>query len=192
MKAECDFLSDYYQYKKIKEESRTNPPAGPSETDWQRFNLTVKLANAKRSQYEHTKNESKWNQLVNEYYPFLCDVAAVSSARVELEIDEDSMIGTIRYISPTDIIIDNDWAELSVICKIMSSASTITIYTKGDFLMVHFIFPLYDINKVYDNSAQIEDIKQKIEEFKQLHRDKYGSPDIYPSDSNNNSIIENT
>ena len=167
MKLEFDCLSNYLESQK--QMSNTTSHNEPSKTDMDRFKLTMKLAQAKMSQYEHIKNESKWNALVNKYYPFLCEHAKYQDARVELDIDEETMLGTLYYTSPSDIILQNDYGETNSICKIIAAASNVIIYKEENFLKVQFIFGLYDKKQICDNSDQIAAIEKEIAEFKKIH-----------------------
>ncbi len=83
MKKEVDFITDYRQEK---EQFCTIEKIPLSKQDLQHFELTKELINAQESQFIIEKNEEKWNNLENIFYPVLCQIAKIQGGRVELKI----------------------------------------------------------------------------------------------------------
>lgn len=163
MKKQVDFIEAFRQEKA---ELQALPFVPPSDRDWQRLELTKELVAAQKSQYAIKKNEERWNQLEHEFYPTFCTIAKMQGGRVELKINEETLIGQIVYTGE-ELILDN------AVCRnqedfaaVVSSATDIFITAQGDCFQIQFLFQLFDEIFVEDHSKQIAEIRKKI----QAHR----------------------
>lgn len=163
MHKEVDFIAEYNEDMK---ELLAEPQTPPSEWEWQRFRLSMELVNAQESQYARVKNEERWNQLEQEFYPALCVIAKTQGGRVELNMGEDTLTGQLIYIGEGLTLGSSDPEGLAAFSRIVSAAEDIFVSTHDGCSKFQFIFCLYDKVFVEDHAEQIAEIKEKI----RLHR----------------------
>ena len=112
------------------------------------------------------KNEERWNQLEQEFYPALCVIAKTQGGRVELNMGKDTLTGQLIYIGEGLMLGSSDPEGLAAFSRIVSAAEDIFVSTHDGCSKFQFIFCLYDKVFVEDHAEQIAEIKEKI----RLHR----------------------
>lgn len=160
MKKEVDFITEHE-----KEMQMLNELTGvlPSKRDWQRFELSKELVEAQQSQFKRIKNEKKWAQLENVFFPQLCKIAKIQGGRVELDINEKTFFAELVYIGD-DLILNNIFCtDLTDFSAIVSAAEDIYVSVKGGYFKFQFQFNLYDMVKVADHAKEIADVQRKIQ-----------------------------
>ncbi|MGL0834056.1 hypothetical protein [Faecalibacterium duncaniae] len=171
MHKEVDFIAEYNEEMK---ELLAEPQTPPSEREWQRFRLSMELVNTQESQYTRIKNEECWKRLEQEFYPALCMIAQAQGGRVELNIEEDTLIGQLVYIGAGLTLGSSDPEGLAAFSRIVSASEDIFVSTHDGCSKFQFIFCLYDKVFVEDHAEQIAEIKEKIRlhrmEIMRLHR----------------------
>ena len=145
---------------RILKESTGNAP--PTRMEQQFFELMKELAAAKESQFKRTKNEERWRQLVDVFYPCLCELANIQGGRVELEIDEETFFAKLVYTGNNLILDDTFSMSLTGFSDIVASSEDVFVSTKDGYLQFQFFFHLYDNVQIADHSKEIEEIEKKI------------------------------
>ena len=160
MKREIDFIAEHKEKMRMLEETADTPP---SKRDWQRFELSKELVEAQQPQFKRIKNEKKWAQLENVFFPQLCKIAKIQGGRVELDINEETFFAELVYIGD-DLTLNNIFCtDLSDFSAIVSAAEDIYISVKGEYFKFQFLFNLYDTIKVADHAKEIAEVQRKIQ-----------------------------
>ncbi len=159
MKKQADFME---VYRRDKAELQSMPYSPPGKRKWQRFELTKELVQAKSSQYERRKSEDRWNRLVDEFYPLLCEIAEMQGGRVELDISEETLIGQLIYTGE-ELFLDENTCNLKEGHDIVTAASDTYLSVRERCFRIQLMFPLFDEVFVEDHSEQIEKIQKKIQ-----------------------------
>lgn len=163
MKKVLDFIAEHQEEMRILNESTG---AAPSEREWQRFELTKELVKAQESQFQRIKNNEKWEQLEDVFFPCLSKIAKIQGGRVELNINEETFFAELVYIGD-DLTLNNIFCtDLADFSAMVSAAEDIYVSVKDGYFKFQFLFHLYDKVKVADHSEEILEIKRKI----QCHR----------------------
>lgn len=160
MKKEVDFTAAHREeMRMLKESTKTIPP---TRMEQHFFELMQKLAAAKESQFKRIKNEKRWNQLVDAFYPCLCELAEIQGGRVELEIDEETLFAQLVYTGDHLIIDDTFSMSLENFSAIVASSEDVFISIKDEYIQFQFFFRLFDHVQVADHSKEIAEIERKI------------------------------
>lgn len=163
MRKEVDFIA---AHKQEMQEFKAAQGTPPTKREWQRFELTKELAAEQESQFKRVKNEERWNQLVDVFYPCLCEIAKIQGGRVELEIDEETFFAQLVYIG-NDLILNNIFCtDLTDFSSIVSAAEDIFISVKEKCFKFQFMFHLYIKIQIEDHSKEIAEINKKIQHYR--------------------------
>ena len=97
MKREVDFIAEFEKENaELKQEKTNSSP--PTEKEYQKLRLGMKLVDLKKAQYQKTKNEQLWNLWTNTFYQMMCDTARIQGGRVTLKIDEENLTGSLESV----------------------------------------------------------------------------------------------
>lgn len=167
MKKEVNYMPSYIEdmlkYEQLEDTSWT-------EREWKRFELIMELSNATESQFVRQKNEDKWMQLVDIYYPILCRIAKTQGGHVVLDVDEEKLFGKITYSGFFLILNDEFETESSNFLTVMAASDDIYISVKDKIFEIEFMFDLYRKVKEEDHSAQIMEARRKLKEHQMMCR----------------------
>ena len=105
MKKEVDFIAEFEKENSELKQEETNP-SPPTEEEYRKMRLGMKLVDLKKAQYQKTKNEQLWNLWTNTFYQMMCDTARIQGGRVTLKIDEENLTGSLIYFGH-DILINS-------------------------------------------------------------------------------------
>ena len=81
MKKEVDFIAEFEKENSELKQEETNP-SPPTEEEYRKMRLGMKLVDLKKAQYQKTKNEQLWNLWTNTFYQMMCDTARIQGGRV--------------------------------------------------------------------------------------------------------------
>lgn len=168
MKKEADFLTTYRQ--EMPELKQIESPE-LAEYGREELRLLVKLIETRKSQFQERKNDEKYRLLVDEFYPSLYEIARVQEGHIILDINEETLLGTLTYIG-NELFLDED-LRLSDFTVIVSAADNVCITTEDKRLKIQMFFDLFDRIQVADYSEEISKVKEEI----RRHRDGHSQSD---------------
>lgn len=176
MRKEVDFI---VAHKQEMQELNAAEETLPTKREWQRFELTKELVAEQESQFKRVKNEERWNQLVDVFYPCLCKIAKIQGGRVELDINEETFFAQLVYIG-NDLTLNNIFCtDLTDFSSIVSAAEDIFVSVKEECFKFRFIFHLYSKIQIEDHSKEIAEINKKIQRYRFENRVLHSDSSLY-------------
>lgn len=160
MKKEVDFIAEFEKEETELNNEKANP-CPPTEEQYQKMKLGIKLVELKQSQYKKRKNEKLWDLWTNTFYSIMCDTARIQGGRVTLEINEENLTGSLIYYGHS-LIIDSLAGNRTCLAVMMDKAHEVSIDTVDGLLKITFLFHLYDKIKVADYSDEIKELAAQI------------------------------
>lgn len=160
MKKEVDFIAEFEKENaELKQEEANSSP--PTEKEYQKLRLGMKLVDLKKAQYQKTKNEQLWNLWTNTFYQMMCDTARIQGGRVALKIDEDELTGSLIYFGH-DILINAYAGNQKCFAAMMDKAQEVFIDSVDGLLKITFLFHVYDKTKIANYSEEIKKLAAQI------------------------------
>jgi len=159
VKKEVDYIAEYQKEMQKMQQMKVIPP---TKREWERFDLTVALANAKQSQFVRKKDEEKWNHLEEDFYPNLCKIAEMQGGRAEMDMNEDTFSVKLTYMGNALLLDKSVCMGLSEFSAIVSAAEDVSISVSDGFFKIEFLFEPFNLIQVSDHSEEIAEIKRKI------------------------------
>ena len=89
MEKSADFRE---QYRKELQKLHNGDEESLTMREWERFGLLCSIEEMRASQYKRMKNEKKWKTIDEVFYPFLYETARIQGGRVELKLDEETLV----------------------------------------------------------------------------------------------------
>jgi hypothetical protein len=160
MKREVDFIAEFEKENAELKQEKTNP-SPPTEEEYRKLWLSMKLVDLKKAQYQKTKNEQLWNLWTNTFYQMLCDTARIQGGRVTLKIDEENLTGSLIYFGH-DILINSYAGNQKHFAAMMEKAQEVFIDSVDGLLKITFLFHVYDKTKIADYSEEIKELAAQI------------------------------
>ena len=160
MKKEVDFIAEFEKENSELKQEETNP-SPPTEEEYRKMRLGMKLVDLKKAQYQKTKNEQLWNLWTNTFYQMMCDTARIQGGRVTLKIDEDELTGSLIYFGH-DILINAYARNQKCFADMMEKAQEVFIDSIDGLLKITFLFHVYDKTKIADYSDEIKKLAAQI------------------------------
>lgn len=176
MKLEVDYIEEFEkqteelaQYEK----ETANEPYKESEEGLERFKKMIEIADLKESQYVRKEIPDIREILLKFIYPEFSQMAKVEGGRITLEIDDESLIGTLTYYGH-NLILNNVFCH-NLLClqMLLEITNDLSIQAKENMLELKFMFNLYEKEKVADHSKEIRKLQEQIytPEYLKLHPD---------------------
>lgn len=160
MKREVDFIAEFEKENaELKQEKTNSSP--PTEKEYQKLQLGMKLVDLKKAQYQKTKNEQLWNLWTNTFYQMMCDTARIQGGRVTLKIDEENLTGSLIYFGH-DILINSYAGNQKHFAAMIEQAQEVFIDSVDGLLKITFLFHVYDKTKIADYSDEIKKLAAQI------------------------------
>lgn len=125
-----------------------------SERTWQLFEQTKASAAAEEAQFVTVKNQERWDQLADEFYPCLCKMAQFQGGCVELNINEETLLGQLLYTGDALIVDNTLTTNLTDFSKITAAASSIFLTIQDESFTLQFLFHLYDKQRAAHYGAE--------------------------------------
>ena len=160
MKKEVDFIAEFEKENSELKQEETNP-SPPTEEEYRKMRLGMKLVDLKKAQYQKTKNEQLWNLWTNTFYQMMCDTARIQGGRVTLKIDEENLTGSLIYFGH-DILINSYARNQKCFADMMEKAQEVFIDSIDGLLKITFLFHVYDKTKIADYSDEIKKLAAQI------------------------------
>lgn len=159
MKREVDFIAEFEKENaELKQEKTNSSP--PTEKEYQKLRLGMKLVDLKKAQYQKTKNEQLWNLWTNTFYQMMCDTARIQGGRVTLKIDEENLTGSRDF--GHDILINSYAGNQKHFAAMIEQAQEVFIDSVDGLLKITFLFHVYDKTKIADYSDEIKKLAAQI------------------------------
>lgn len=153
MKKEVDFIAEFEKENSELKQEETNP-SPPTEEEYRKMRLGMKLVDLKKAQYQKTKNEQLWNLWTNTFYQMMCDTARIQGGRVTLKIDEENLTGSLIYFGH-DILINSYARNQKCFADMMEKAQEVFIDSIDGLLKITFLFHVYDKTRLCHNKQLI-------------------------------------
>lgn len=159
MKKEVDYIKEFEE----EELALTDLNATPvNEKEREKLELTKRIVELTQSQYELIKNDKKWDLWTNAFYEMMAMNAEIQGGKLTLEIDEESLTGTMTYFGHTLIINNVLCNNLKIFAYMMDAAEDFIINPKGEYMELRFIFHVFDKKQIADHSEEIKKLKSQI------------------------------
>lgn len=146
MQLKCDYTAKYWEKMKRLDQEIDMPLTGKEQEVLEQLELLLKLQEIRKARYR-SFNTALRDQLINEFYPFLREMAERSGARVELNVDEEEMNARIYYACYGGIFLNDcdTFPGLSEVKKILAASDDVVISTETDGqIKIALNFSLYD------------------------------------------------
>lgn len=127
-----------------------------SERTWQLFEQTKASVAAQEAQFVNVKNQERWNQLADGFYPCLCEMAQLQGGCVELDINEETLLGQLLYTGDTLIVDNTLTTNLDVFSRMAAASSGIFLTVQDGSFTLQFVFHLYDKQRAAHHAAEDE------------------------------------
>lgn len=178
MKKSVDFTADYQERMRLlREAGDERPPTGEEMRD---FALIQQLVEAQKSQFRQVKSQRRWNRLRDEFYPCLRDVAEICGGRLELEMDEQTLFGTLAYTGD-HLMLNNDVSPiLTGFAAALAEAEDVSLSPEDGRFTLRLVFRLYDEVRIADNTQEIQELETELWLRRLLVSDPAERPDTLP------------
>lgn len=137
--------------------------------DWQRtlFYLTEELVDVTESQYIYKTNDELMAR-VQTHHLFIHEYALISNGTVSLVVDQEKGFATIEYTDDMIVLSDRERGaqDKTAYCNLMTDADEVVTTVDNGKITTRFIFTIGNKIFVEDHSAQIAEIRARIEEHK--------------------------
>lgn len=133
-----------------------------SEESYKKFQKRIKLADMIESQYVRKEVPERREALLKYIYPEFSQMAKVEGGHLILEVNDESLTGTLTYYGH-DLIINNVFCH-NLLClrMLLEMTDDLTIQAKENMLEMKFMFHLYEKEKVADHSDEIRKLEEQI------------------------------
>lgn len=176
MKLEVDYIEEFEkQVEELAqyEKDTAKEPYKENDEGHKRFKKMIELADLEESQYVRKEFPEYQEALLKYIYPEFSQMAKVEGGHLTLEIDDESLFGTLTYYGH-DLIINNVFCH-NLLClqMLLEMTHDLSIQSKDGMLEMKFMLRLYEKEKVADYSKAIRKLKEQIytPEYLKLHSD---------------------
>ena len=162
MEKSADFRE---QYRKELQKLHNGDEESLTMREWERFGLLCSIEEMRASQYKRMKNEKKWKTIDEVFYPFLYETARIQGGRVELKLDEETLVCQLIYEGDC-LTVDHDvFSNMESFLAVVSASDDIYVSEKEGEFRIQFIFQVYDLILIEDHFERIKEIEEKIEKL---------------------------
>lgn len=172
MKKEVDYIQQYEQEEKELDALRASASEQDGKSDHNKFQLIIDMVSLRESQYERVRDEEKWDLWTQVFYDMACRNARIHGGKVILDVDEESLTGSLTYTGH-DLIFGTAWNEdIELFAGMIDLSEDIFISNKNGLIEIQFMFHVYDNVKIADYSDRINELESQIyspEYLKYLH-----------------------
>ncbi len=137
-------------------------PLPVGERSEEKMNLYKELMDVTQSQYKKVKDKKRICLLLDVYYPTLCHIAEITGGCVKLDIDEQALIGRMRYVG-IDLVFNRAFSPDSArLSDVISATDQFSISASDGRFVLNFMFLLYKNERLADHSDRIRQIRSDI------------------------------
>lgn len=160
MKAEIDFIKEFEDEMKELTEMSKNPEP-PSQKELDQMHLIMNMVDTKHAQYQRVKDAELWDIWTKEFYPLFCEFAKIQGGKATIEINEETLVGTLIYYGHDLIINDVCCTNRTDFTLMTLFADDVNLSVKDGLLEIKIIFNVYEQVKIADNTDALEAIIEK-------------------------------
>ena len=175
MRKEVNYIEEFRQEMKEMEtfkSDKSDISSSDTSADLEELHLRIKQHEIEESQYTRVRNEERWHIWIEIIYPYLEMEAKLQGLHVILDVNDEKLTGKIT-ISGEKLFLSNQWCESKdCFATMLQYSNDFWISNENGLFVIEVLFDLYDKEKTFDKTQEIEKAKQDFNSFRLQHGKK--------------------